>query len=140
MSFYDFVKEEYGKCGDHSETLIKAYIEYAKEDNHHIFEEHIREHHNNAFGKDDWREYVDAKIIASKLSGEAAEVLWQIVGSPKFDGDVVSKIGKSELYHHRLALRVCNNRAHGDNAANRLGWLVYNELLKAGKYDNYPKK
>ena len=140
-NFYDFVKEEYGKYGgDHAELLIKAYIEYAKGDNHHLFDEHIREHHNNAFGKEDWQDHVNAKVIAKKLSGEAVEVLWQIVGSPKFDGDVVSKSGKSELYHQGLVLRICNNRYHGDNAANLLGWLVYCELKNNGRYDGYQEK
>ncbi len=139
-NFYDFVKEEYGKYGDHAEVLVKAYMEYANEDNHHLFEAHIREHHNNAFGKESWRDHVDAKIIAGKLSGEAVEVLWQIVGSPKFDGDVVSKNGKSQLYHHGLVLRICNRRDHGYNAANRLGWLVYCELKDNGRYDGYKEK
>lgn len=127
-NFFDFVNETYKDYGDTKDEIIRAYCDFASVNQHSEFESHIREHFNNAFGNEQWEENVRAKVIAKKLSGEAREVLRQIVKSPKFDGDVVSKCGKSELHSNGLILRICNNNDFGDNAANSLGWLVYKEL------------
>lgn len=94
--------------------LFDEYCQYAKSDYNHVF------------GDIEWiEEEVLAIHIAKKLSGEAREVLDQVVESPKFDGDVVSKTGKSELYSHGLVLRIANGGEFGDNAANSLGYKVW---------------
>lgn len=96
------------------------------------FERYIKEHYNNIFADVEHIEYdVSAIVIAKQISGEAKEVLGQIVESPKFDGDVVSKSGKSELFHHNLILRIANNNEFGDNAANSLGFKVW-QLCREG--------
>lgn len=127
-NFFDYVNESYKDYGSTKDELIRAYCEYAKTNLHLEFERHIRDHFNHAFGGESWADHVNAKVISKKLSGEAREVLCQIVRSPKFDGDVISKSGKSELFSHGLILRICNSNNYGDNAANLLGWLVYKEL------------
>jgi hypothetical protein len=131
MNFVEYVETKYKDYPEETSiSLIKAYCKYAASNDHLLFEEHIKENFNNAFGEDKWDDYVEAKKIAKVLSGEAKEVLRQIVKKPTFDGDVVSKAGKSELFKHKLILRICNNNEFGDNAANYLGWLVYEEIIK----------
>ena len=128
LNFFDYVNDAYKDYGSTKDDLIRAYCKYAKTNRHYEFEQHIMEHFNNAFGEECWDDEVKAKVISKQLSGEAREVLCQIVKSPKFDGDVVSKSGKSELFAKGLILRICNNNDFGDNAANKLGWLVYKDL------------
>lgn len=95
------------------------------------FIETIKEHQNQAFAcRRDLIDEVKAKTICDKLTPTGFEVLCQLIEGPKFDGDVVSKNGKYELYRLDLALRICNNGEYGDNAANHMGWLVYKEYKK----------
>jgi hypothetical protein len=134
IDFAEWAKETYKSYGDTYLNVISIALKYEEMGYFKEFEEYFKGHFNHAFG--DWCfEYycwdhcrVMARVIEPKLSGEAKEVLCQAAKGPIFDGDVVSKNGKSELYKHQLMLRVMNNNQHGDNAVNQLGYCVF-ELL-----------
>lgn len=130
-NFVSWVKNEYKDYGDTSKNLIEIAVYFSEQGFFDEYVEYLKEHFNNAFSEFEcFCEHVNAKAISKKLSGEAREVLYQIVESPKFDGDVASKRGKSELFAHKLILRIANNNDFGDNAANSLGFKVWQELQK----------
>lgn len=66
----------------------------------------------------------------------AEEVLDQMSKGPLFDGDAVSKEGKSVLYDHGLCVRIVVNGEHGDNALNLKGFRVWKELKSREKDGN----
>jgi hypothetical protein len=130
-NFVSWVKNEYKDYGDTSQNLIEIAVYFSEQGFLEEYVEYLKEHFNNAFSEFEFLcEHVNAKVISKKLSGEAREVLNQIVKSPKFDGDVASRGGKSELFAHKLILRIANNNDFGDNAANSLGFKVWQELQK----------
>ena len=135
------IDELYSQYGDTKHELYDTAMFFAERGQLAEYIIYLKRHFNNAFSDiEDVIEAVDAMIIAKMLSGEAKEVLWQCVGAPKFDGDVISKSGKSELYSANLIIRIANNWGFGDNAATSLGWKVYKELRDTGYYDSYPSK
>lgn len=129
MAFSKYLYEEYQAYPqDTISKMLKFGSELKLEDVDH-FVDHIKMHHNHAFESlIDWQQAVNVACIAGTLSGEAKEVLGQLVENPKFDGDVVSKNGKCELYRSGLATRVCVDGVHGHNAANYMGWRVWRLL------------
>lgn len=130
-NFVNWVKNEYKDYGDTSQNIIEIAVYFSEQGFFDEYVEYLKEHFNNAFPKfERVCEHVNAKVISKKLSGEAREVLDQIIKSPTFDGDVTSKQGKSELFSHKLILRIANNNEFGDNAANSLGFEVWRELQK----------
>ncbi|MGL5397331.1 MAG: hypothetical protein ACRDBQ_18940 [Shewanella sp.] len=131
-NFSDYVNENYSNYKeDIKEALMRGYCGYAEKDQHHLFSDYIREHHNNAFsGSASWERNVTARVILPGLSGNALAVLEQLIKGPLFDGDVNSKNGRAELEKCGLITRVVNNGQFGDNAANELGWLVWKLYTK----------
>lgn len=127
--FVKWAKKQYKDYGDQSDKIIDLALYFAENGMFDEYVEYLKQHFNNAFSEtESVYEYVEAKVVAKKLSGEAREVLEQIVKEPKYDGDVVSKSGKSELFKYKLILRIANKNDFGDNAANSLGFLVWKEL------------
>ena len=127
--FVKWVKSEYSKYGDTPDKLIDIAMYFAEKGNFDLYVDYLKRHFNNAFSDfSDVNREVDAAVIAGKLSGNAIEVLYQVIESPKYDGDVASKQGKSELFGHKLILRIANNNSFGDNAANGLGFSVWKAL------------
>lgn len=131
IEFIDYVRSSYGQYKDESQqSIIDAYIEYAKRGLHEHFAEYIKESHLNAFNKRGWEVNVLAKAIAPKLSEEAIETLHQVVKQITRDVDIDCHTGKFELYEYKLITCVCVNEVYGYHVANELGWLVYKELTK----------
>lgn len=129
--FGKWAQKEYADYGDTLDEVIDKAIHFSSVGMFGEYEEYIRSHHNNAFSDFlDVEAEVLAISIAGKLSASAVEVLCQIVKAPKFDGDVVSKNGKSELFRNNLILRIASNNEFGDNAANNLGFLVWKRIKK----------
>lgn len=118
------------------EESIELISEYKEKGQLKYLSDYLMGENNAIFGDPEWiEEEVVAREIYEKLSGEALEVLCQCVDSPKFDGDVVSKSGKGELYENDLLVKIANNNDHGDNAANTLGWLVYKQWKRFNSKD-----
>lgn len=131
IEFIDYVRNRYGQYNDEcQQSIIDAYIEYAKRGLHEHFAAYIKESHRNAFNKCNWEVNVLAKAIAPKLSEEAVETLHQVVKQITQDEDIDCHTGKFELYEYKLITRVCVNEVFGYHVANELGWLVYKELTK----------
>lgn len=130
-NFIVWLNGEYMDYGDTASTIARLAKTYNDKGHLEYFIEYIKEHFNNVFSDpDEFEDQVNSRAIYKLLSGEAKDVLSQIVASPRFDGDVVSKSGKYELYNHNLILRIANGGEFGDNAANYMGYLVwelYNE-------------
>ncbi|QAX96259.1 hypothetical protein [Vibrio phage vB_VmeM-Yong XC32] len=96
--------------------------------------EYIRSEYNSIFAEaEDIIMEAEVLYIADTLSGEAEEVLEQMAKGPLFDGNAVSKCGKSELYGHELCVRIVVNGEHGDNALNLKGYRVWKELKSREK-------
>ena len=129
--FGKWAQEEYGHYGDTLDEVMDRAVHFSSVGLFSEYETYIKSHHNNAFSDfSDAESEVMAINIAGKLTSSAVEVLYQIVESPRFDGDVVSKNGKSELFRHKLILRIAKNNEFGDNEANELGFLVWQRLEK----------
>lgn len=132
-AFELYVRSEYRTYQSETVDRLLEFINTLPIKQQVIFKDFIEEHHNHAFDSNEfWKDAITARLLASEIPGNAYEVLGQLVDGPKFDGDVVSKNGKAWLYSNKLAVRVCNNGEHGDNAANYLGWQVY-KLVKENK-------
>lgn len=89
--------------------------------------EYLQEHENHIYSDDLFRE-AELIAIANTLSGEAKEVLEQCAENPKYDGDVISKSGKSELYYHGLLTRVMFNGEPDFNGVNSDGYVVFKRI------------
>lgn len=131
VDFADWAKKTYFDYGDTYLKVIAISLKYDEMGFFKEFEGYFKSHFNHAFGDWCFEDHcwdhcrVMAMVILPKLSGEAKEVLEQAANGPIFDGDVVSKSGKYELYKHNLMLRVMNKKQHGDNAVNQLGFCVW---------------
>lgn len=138
IDFANWARNEYKDYGDTYLRVIWLSIEYDDRGLFVEFEKYFTGHFNNAFSDWCFKDWcwdhcrVLANSIAPKLSGEAKEVLCQAAKGPIFDGDVVSKVGKRELYKHNLLLRVMNKNKHGDNAVNQLGFCVWELINQEG--------
>lgn len=125
FNFLEWLREEYAKYGPTADTIYKFYQGLEDKQKPH-FIAHIREHHNHAFESGiEWMAEIDARVAAGGITDNALEVLNQIVESPKFDGDVVSKNGLGELRELGLVVRIANNNTFGDNAATYKGFRVH---------------
>ena len=74
-------------------------------------------------------DYFDAaKAIACLLPKNLAEQLRQLVNGPIWDGDVISKSAREELFFLGLAIRVCCKGEQGYTGATYLAYTVVGGL------------
>ena len=71
-----------------------------------------------------------AHIVAILFDSRLHEQLDQIVNGPIWDGDVISKSCRDELFDYGLAVRVCVNGEQGYTGATYFAYTV-NKKIKA---------
>lgn len=128
--FKVWVRKEYQSYGNTAEDMIAILDAFKTDVEKKLFIEYIREHYNNVFSThDEIMVDIEARKLADDIPSDAFEVLCQLIESPKFDGDVVSKNGKAWLHYNDCAIRIANNNQFGDNAATYIGFLVYKRKM-----------
>lgn len=70
-----------------------------------------------------------AHIAACLLPKELHEQLSQLVGGPIWDGDIISKTYRNELFSLGLAIRVCYKGEQGFTGATYFAYSV-NKIIK----------
>lgn len=65
-----------------------------------------------------------AAIIARRLPKRLHEQLWQLINGPVWDGDVIDKSDRSELFYYGLAVRVCHKGEPGYTGAPYIAYTV----------------
>ena len=76
-----------------------------------------------------------AYIVARRLPKNLHESLGQLVNGPVYDGDVISKALRGELFDYGLAIRVCFKGQQGYTGATYFAYSVMKTAneIKAGK-------
>ena len=76
-----------------------------------------------------------AYLIARRLPKNLHEQLNQLINGPVWDGDVLCKSHRDELFAYGLAIRVCDEGRQGYTGATYLAYTVMKkaEEIKSGK-------
>jgi len=76
-----------------------------------------------------------AHIVAVLLPKNLHEQLAQLVGNPTWDGDVLAKSLRDELFYYGLAIRVCINGEQGYTGATYFAFSVLKVIneIKSGR-------
>lgn len=76
-----------------------------------------------------------AYLIARRLPKHLHEQLTQLINGPVWDGDIICKSHRSELFEYGLAVRVCCKGGQGYTGATYLAYTVMKsaEEIKSGK-------
>lgn len=89
----------------------------------------------------EWGESADkgyfefAHLVACFLDKKLHDQLNQLVNGPIWDGDVMSKSYRSDLFHLGLAIRVCHKGEQGYTGATYFAYSVNKRIqeIKSGK-------
>lgn len=65
-----------------------------------------------------------AAVVARRLPKHLHEQLQQLIGGPVWDGDVICKTHRSELFELGLAVRVCSKGEQGYSGATYFAFSV----------------
>jgi len=76
-----------------------------------------------------------AYIVARRLPKNLHEQLGQLLNGPVYDGDVISKSLRDDLFFFGLAIRVCHKGEQGYTGATYFAYSVMKKIkeIKSGK-------
>lgn len=68
------------------------------------------------------------RLIARVFPKHLKQQLAQLLRGPVWDGDVMSKQHRGELFDLGVAVRVCNKMEQGYTASKYIGYTIYEEI------------
>lgn len=73
--------------------------------------------------------------IAQKFPKKLYEQLYQLVLNPTWDGHIISKSDRGELFELGIAVRVCAYGGQGYTASRYIGYSILRSAKELGIYD-----